>query len=104
MSKTRADILEAAATALLIPGAWTQGSLARNASGHKITSTRSDACQFCAMGAIYAVDSSFRQDGALLALQDKVGGDIPSWNDEKGQTAENVAKTMFEVAQELRAR
>lgn len=102
---SHADILEAAGTALLIPGAWTQGADARNASGHFREPDDSDATSFCAIGAIDAATPSYIDNiWVLVALKNKINQQIPEWNDSKGQTAENVAKTMFELAAELRAK
>lgn len=97
------DILESIGTAFLIPGVWTQEEFARNASGHVVNTGSSDACKFCSLGALMQFDS-YESNLAYQALCYKVGTYASNWNDAKGQTAENVAATMFELAAELRAK
>lgn len=63
MSKRVANILMSAKLLILDPKAWTQGAVARLASGHIVDATDARAVCFCSLGAIrHVVD--LRMDDA----------------------------------------
>lgn len=80
------------------PGAWTKGTFAKNVQGIMRNSLDSDACCWCAMGAIsrcYTESPSGTQpfiDKLSLRI-----GHIPSWNDHPDRTQEDVVSILKEL-------
>lgn len=108
-----ADTLEAAATALLVPGVWIRGNMARDAIGNSVRTRSPEACRFCAVGAIEAAATELHTNAfdALVEIENLIrqgeSSGNPSryvvrWNDNPQRTAEQVASKMLEAAERLR--
>ena len=111
--KKHADILRRAADIISERG-WCQGKFARGYGGKEIDWMSPHACSFCAVGAIYRAicDYSFMDSANGGVYADKVsqtlyrhlggaGITVAEWNDDKGQTAENVVSKMRECADNI---
>lgn len=100
-------ILEAAATAMLVPGAWTRGAIARTSrNGLVVPASNPGAVCFCAQGAIEAATMALYPQRPSLAINaraelcQQIGRTpVPTWNDARGRTAEQVAEAMWKAAQ-----
>ena len=108
-----ANVLEAAATALLIPGVWIQGNMARDDTGVALRPKDPRACRFCAVGAIEAASIDTNAFEAVREMERSIkrvpglSSSNPSryvvkWNDARGRTAEQVARKMLDTAERLR--
>ena len=77
----------------LVEKGWTQGVAARNDYGYHVEPTDSDACYWCATGAIQAVlpkDVLFSDYCDLLASEAPY--DIVLFNDDADTTKEDILK------------
>ena len=110
-----AEILEAAAVALMVPGAWTHGTLAREESGNPTGYAHREACQWCAIGAIRAAASSLNLSSyAGTAIYAAARGLRPPykdvspnqaliwWNDDFVSGADEVSRRLFNTARRVR--
>lgn len=116
MATQVADILEAAATVLLVPDVWTQETMARDASGEPTGYANRAACQWCTIGAIRAAASDLKLSGyASMAIHAASSGLRPPfksvasasqtviwWNDDYASSADEVARRLFKIAQDIR--
>lgn len=102
-SPTTAEVLEAAADRIAKPGAWTQGTFARDTSGDRCAFNDPNASCFCAAGAIYRSASSFFIADPLI---DRLGAwarkrgfrHLAAWNDAPGRTQAEVVEALRSAA------
>ena len=103
-----ARILRDAATLLRTKG-WTQGEIARDASGYAVDSDSPYAACYCSLGAIAAASKSDPETIAAeeaLALEIVDGNEerltsslvIQDWNDEPSRTVDGVVATFERAA------
>jgi len=105
-----AEVLEAAADLIESRG-WCQGRYAAIAvDGGSCGHLHPEATCWCAEGAIgrvagltlWALWQLDGRCGALAAMRDYLGRSVVTWNDEKGRTAEEVARELRACAAKLR--
>jgi hypothetical protein len=79
-----AKVLNAAADLIEPEGRWTKGAFARDAYGEVVVPVCSEACSWCAVGAIRRVTPDEGLD-ALPAFRRHLGdgSDISHWNDQQ---------------------
>ena len=106
---TTRELLIAARDLIASPGAWTQGTYARNALGESTPLQGADAVCWCASGAVLKVleDESWDDssgslwDIGLRLMQDVIETQsmmtVPTWNDEESRTHGEVL-AMFDSA------
>lgn len=102
MRKSVSEILNAAADLLEQPGAWTQGTLARNETGAKVENESPAACSFCVLGAIYKVAPDNRAARrAIDAFEVNIGClGATVWNDVEGRTQAEVVAALRAAAKQ----
>lgn len=97
-----ADVLRRPADRISKPGAWTQGVMARSASGDPTILPRyaHTAVAWCAIGAISAeAPTDFLcRDAQLMAERLVPGHDLVRYNDRKGQKVTAVARLLRKAA------
>lgn len=100
---TTAEILLEAAT--IIDRGWCRGEMARDQYGQKVHTTKSTACQWCALGALaLASDTNWPAfELAAELVRSRVGEKLSEWNDAPGQTGVNVAEEFRAAAMEASA-
>jgi hypothetical protein len=88
--------------ALLVPGAWCQGSLARNKFNAPVPVKSPEACQWCAIGAVDAVvlERKLRYS-TMSELYNRLDA-IEAYNDDGNRTPTQVARRLYTMAQEFR--
>lgn len=98
---TIADVLERAAELLSRPGAWTQGTLFRDAKGKELQVSSAGKSCFCMAGALvecggpWSAAWSFLDD--ILPKADK-GNATAAFNDASGRTQDEVVAKLREAA------
>ena len=101
------DILIKAKELISQPGAWTQGEIARDASGNLTEVLGEDATCFCTLGAIYkaAHDLDAPNDEDLKAINHmRKVLDYPliaTWNDNIYRTQEDVIALFTKVIEKV---
>jgi hypothetical protein len=80
------------------PGAWTQGSFARDVEGEPGMSLDEDVVCWCAVGAINKCyeGQAWCREAALKSLMRRVGN-IAQWNDRSYRTKEEVVALLKEL-------
>lgn len=105
MTKTVSEILFAAAELIEPEGAWTQGTVARNALGEDVEGDAPDAVCFCLIGAIgKATDHHYDAAKPVYELLETLVGDgwIDLWNDAPERTQAEVVAKLREAAEKAR--
>lgn len=101
MSRSIADILDAAATLIEPEGAWVQHDYALNSDGG-IAEAASDAVCYCVLGAISVAMGAGPTDEAGYEEQrffrSITGSTIPEWNDAPERTQAEVVPKLREAA------
>ena len=95
------EILEAAGDLLAMPGAWTQGAMARNAGGQEtgLSEYRGPAVCWCATGATGAIAYGEGDDQADEYLRKAIGQpSIVGWNDAIIRTQSEVVAAFRKAA------
>lgn len=100
-TKSPAEVLEAAADLLEKPGAWTQGSFARTASGASESPFSPAASCFCLRGALCRVSNRRLHD--LLEVETKALGfptaaAMARWNDHPSRTQAEVVAALRQAS------
>jgi hypothetical protein len=91
---TEAQNIRKAAYRILEPGAWIQKTTARDASGGSVGPTSPDACQWCAVGALY------RESANGWHVEGRVSEDyLSSLNDRPDTKAEDMATLLLLAAE-----
>lgn len=98
-------VILAKAADLITSKGWTTRAYARNAGGDEEYFDSSDACQFCAFGAIRRAGVDLSLDNSLwLRASNFVKPDIPNdsgltiWNDHDATSAEEVSALLLKAA------
>lgn len=114
-----AEILESAALVVSLPEWWAQEGMAFTASGAPTQPYNPEAVCFCSIGAIAAASASVMthrtlhhqmeaasdaQDELFETVRARFGRfeQVEYWNDDKRCTAKQVARAMWDTAQEVR--
>ena len=103
--QTVADVLDAAATRIEQPGAWTQDAYAKRADGSTTTTTADDAVCWCAVGAIGSVAGGLGEPIVALAtdfLCEALETSIADFNDAPGRTQSEVVAALRAAATSAR--
>ena len=95
--------------ALLIKKGFTKGMFARNANQETVSPTNSNACSFCAVGAIRSAAGLYTV-GPLLDYAEEelqrtkkhVTGYLAEWNDKPERTKEDVITFLRNCAKRLK--
>lgn len=90
---TLVETLEKARDLIAQEGKWTQGWFARAANGDAVIAECDDAVCFCMAGAIKRVtDKNSMYIRALTTVQDAVGMNVGSFNDDPTRTQAEVVE------------
>lgn len=98
-----AQILNAAADLIEKPGAWTQETFARDATGRRVDMWSEDAKCFCVSSAIQRVEGRFRRGAwnKFDGLTRQRGfRHMADWNDHPGRTQAEVVAALREAARQ----
>lgn len=106
--KAKEILIEAAN--LLESKGWTQQASARDSNGDDVSYYDEEAVCYCILGALDKVNNQpvaragLDSEGnkAYTHLKATIGGMIAQWNDQEGQTKENVIKTIREAAETIK--
>lgn len=96
-----ANILNRAADRLSKEGAWAQRALAKTLDGTHVAPNNSDACSWCAIGAIRAETKDvYLHHRVEIALGKAIGTPyLTIWNDDPERTQDEVVATFRKAAQ-----
>ena len=97
-STKASDALAKAADLIEPPGAWTQGTFARDAHGEPTTSSGPRATCWCASGAIRRITPGRLDRRQARDYLDKVVGTITLFNDALGRTQAEVVAALREAS------
>lgn len=105
--KTVAEVLDAAATLIERPGAWTQDWFAKDADGEYVEETSCRAVCWCMRGAVFALAGYPDAEDVFAPIIAVIGGettaDIETWNDAPGRTQAEAVAILREAAVHARA-